>query len=196
MYTISVFFGGPGCHHVRHTEDANNKGETSHDESGSLMIQELDAKFEGRFQQLESLIRSLADTKRNREDSDDVPSGRAYVGGKRAKTGPPATRTEPQQADNSSDKGKHSEGEIVDDSVSVGDPEDDLLSALDKDLHEEEITAPPVSESLAKLTNNHFQTSLNVEMVKERMEKYPRPENCTSLVALEVNKEIWKSLSK
>ena len=84
-------------------EDANNQGETSHDESGSLMTQELDAKFEGRFQQLESLIRSLAGTKHNREDSDDVPSGRAHVGGKRAKTGPPATRAEPQQADDSSD---------------------------------------------------------------------------------------------
>ena len=156
-------------------EDANNQGETSHDESGSLMIQELDAKFEGRFQPLESLIRSLAGTKRNREDSHDAPSGRGQVGGKRAKTGPPATRTEPQQADDSSDKGEHSEGEIVDDSVSVGDPEDDLLSELDKDLHEEEITTPPVSESLAKLTNNRFQTSLNVEKVKERMEKYPRP---------------------
>ena len=70
------------------------------------------------------------------------------------------------------------------------------MSELDKDLHEEEITAPPVSESLAKLTNNRFQTSLNVEKVKERMEKYPRPENCTSLVTPEVNKEIWKSLSK
>ena len=28
------------------------------------------------------------------------------------------------------------------------------------------------------------------------MEKYPHPENCTSLVTPEVNKEIWKSLSK
>ena len=149
MYTISVFLVGQGAtmSDTEMAEDANNQGETSHDESGSLMIQELDAKSEGRFQQLESLIRSLAGTERNREDSDDAPSGRAHVGGKRTKTGPPATRVEPQQADDSSDKGEHSEGEIVDDSVSVEDPEDDLLSELDKDLHEEETTAPPVSES-------------------------------------------------
>ena len=69
-------------------------------------------------------------------------------------------------------------------------------SRLDRDLHDQEITAPPVAESLANLANNRFLSSMSVEKVKERMEKYPRPTNCTALVTPEVNKEIWKNLGK
>ena len=57
-------------------------------------------------------------------------------------------------------------------------------------------TAPPVTESLENLANNRFLSSMSVEKVKERMEKYPRPTNCTALVTPEVNKEMWKNLGK
>ena len=89
-----------------------------------------------------------------------------------------------------------SDGEIVDDSVSAADSETNLLDELDRDLHDQEITAPPVAESLANLASNRILSSMSVEKVKERMEKYPRPTNCTALVTPEVNKEIWKNLGK
>ena len=44
-----------------------------------------------------------------------------------------------------------------------------------------EITAPPVAESLANLASNRILSSMSAEKVKERMEKYPRPTNCTAL---------------
>ena len=69
-------------------------------------------------------------------------------------------------------------------------------SQLDRDLHDQEVTAPPVAESLANLANNRFLCSMSVEKVKERMEKYPHPTNCTALETPEVNKEIWKNLGK
>ena len=89
-----------------------------------------------------------------------------------------------------------SDGEIVDDSVSAADSETNLLDELDRDLHDQEITAPPVAESLANLASNRILSSMLAEKVKERMEKYPRPTNCTALVTPEVNKEIWKNLGK
>ena len=89
-----------------------------------------------------------------------------------------------------------SDGEIVDDSVSAADSETNLLDELDRDLHDQEITAPPVAESLANLASNRILSSMLVEKVKERMEKYPRPTNFTALVTPEVNKEIWKNLGK
>ena len=54
-----------------------------------------------------------------------------------------------------------SDGEIVDDSVSAADSETNLLDELDRDLHDQEIMAPPVAESLANLTSNRFLSSMS-----------------------------------
>ena len=101
-----------------------------------------------------------------------------------------------QEVDTDTDMDDQSDGEIVDDSVSTADSQTNLLDELDRDPHDQEIMAPPVAESLANLANNRFLSSMSVEKVKERMEKYPRPTNCTALVTPEVNKEIWKNLGK
>lgn len=168
---------------------------SDHEMTQESAIQQLDSKFEGRFQKIESLLVSLVNNKRKvrEEDSEnetETSDGRDHTD-KRVK------RDIPETSGNDDEDSQQSEGEIIDDdSVSIAGSETDLLSELDKDLHEEEVTAPPVAESLAKLTNNRFQASMTVDKVKERMEKYPRPSNCTALVTPEVNKEIWKSLGK
>ena len=104
---------------------------------------------------------------RNRSVGTETPaaSGRGHRAAKRAKA------NTNQEVDTDTDMDDQSDGEIVDDSVSAADSETNLLDELDRDLHDQEITAPPVAESLANLASNRFLSSMSVEKVRERMEK-------------------------
>ncbi|KAK7479413.1 hypothetical protein BaRGS_00029330 [Batillaria attramentaria] len=134
------------------------------------------------------MARSL---KRKDHDHEDESCDKASGSGRDHSAAECARQTSRQaQADDSEDE-QSEDGEIIDDSVSVADSEANLLDELDRDLDDQEVTRPPVAESLAKLANNRFQSSMSVDKVKERMEKYRRLTNCTVLVTPEVNKEVW-----
>ncbi|KAK7469507.1 hypothetical protein BaRGS_00036486 [Batillaria attramentaria] len=182
---------------------SNHEGEGNQDKSNNepeSLVQMLDAKCETRFERIESLLadmaKSLKRKDRDHDSSEDESGDKTSGSGRDHNAAKCAKQTsERAQADNSEDK-QSEDGEIIDDSVSVADSETNLLDELDRDLDDQEVTGAPVAESLAKLANNRFQSSMSVDKVKERMEKYPRPTNCTALVTPEVNKEIWKNLGK
>ena len=149
----------------------NGQGESSKEPQS--LIQMLDAKCQERFERIESLIANMARSVAKRKDREhdssedenhDAASGRGHRAAKRAKA------NTNQEVDTDTDMDDQSDGEIVDDSVSAADSETNLLDELDRDLHDQEITAPPVAESLANLASNRFLSSMSVEKVKERIE--------------------------
>ena len=90
-----------------------------------------------------------------------------------------------------------SDGEIKDDDdvLEVEDISDDeLLKEIDNDLDNKEKTSDKVAESMADIINKRFGQGLPENKLKERLDKYARPENCQSLQVPKVNKEIWKDL--
>ena len=67
---------------------------------------------------------------------------------------------------------------------------DDLaaeLSTTDK-------TGPPVDGNVADIVNDLLQNLLPKTKLDELVTKYPRPENCQSLVAPKINKMVWQKL--
>ena len=68
------------------------------------------------------------------------------------------------------------------------------MREIGDDLDNKEKTSEKVAESMADIINKRFSEGLSDGKLKERQEKYQRPENCTKLVVPKVNKEIWKNL--
>ncbi len=74
--------------------------------------------------------------------------------------------------------------------------DDDLLDSLSKSLERDEITSAPVAEKLAHIIDKRWHLKLEAGKLKEKNEKYLRPENCPKLVAPRVNKPIWSTLAR
>ena len=67
--------------------------------------------------------------------------------------------------------------------------EDEVLG---EKLYESEGTvSDPINAKLASLVDEMVKTSLSGEQIKEKHEKYNRPENCENLINTRVNPEIW-----
>ena len=72
--------------------------------------------------------------------------------------------------------------------------EDEVLGKLSK-LHESEGTvSDPINANLASLVDKMVKTSLSEEIIKEKHEKYNRPENCENLINTRVHPEIWSKV--
>ncbi|KAK3745382.1 hypothetical protein QZH41_001420 [Actinostola sp. cb2023] len=72
--------------------------------------------------------------------------------------------------------------------------DENLLSDITMSLSSSDDTGPPVSDKLAKLINEKFDTEYTVEKSKEIIQKYKKPSNCETLYVPKVNQEIWGKL--
>ena len=171
----------------------------SHDEE---KMENLDARlnaFDDRFSKLEATLNKFiqsqasgsSPTKRHRESDEESNSEEDSRGkAKKAKTSASVKETE--------EEAESSDGEIHDDDEDVISLEecsdDDLLKEIDNDLDNKEKTSAKVADSMAEIINKRFTQGLNDNKLKERLDKYTRPENCTGLQVPRVNREIWRDL--
>ena len=72
--------------------------------------------------------------------------------------------------------------------------EDDVLGKLSKLYELEGTVSDPINAKLASLVGKVVKTSLSEEKIKEKHEKYDRPENCENLINTRVNPEIWSKV--
>ena len=68
---------------------------------------------------------------------------------------------------------------------------DEVLGELSKLYEAEGTVSDPINAKLASLVDKMVKTSLSEEKIKEKHEKYNRPENCENLINTRVNPEIW-----
>ena len=73
---------------------------------------------------------------------------------------------------------------------------DTLLDEIEHSLNEDEKTDNPVSEKLTNIANKRWLQKLGDDQLKEKLEKYHRPENCEKLAVTQVNPEIWGKLNR
>ena len=74
-------------------------------------------------------------------------------------------------------------------------PGEDLLKELVQDLTVSEKTSPPLREGLAAIFNNLLSEKMGDEMLKDKLDKHPRPENVKGLRIPKVNPSFWSQLS-
>ena len=72
--------------------------------------------------------------------------------------------------------------------------EDEVLGELSKLYESEGMVSDPINAKLALLVDKMVKTSLSEEKIKEKHEKYNRPENCENLINTRVNPEIWSKI--
>lgn len=70
------------------------------------------------------------------------------------------------------------------------DQDDEGLREILQEYEPEEEMGPPISEKLASVVKNMTKAIIPEEKIREKMEKYKRPENCAAAVP-KVNPEIW-----
>ena len=73
-----------------------------------------------------------------------------------------------------------------------GNLDENLLKELDESLDQKEAIGPPVQKQLAEITNKRWGQNLTPERVKMLNERYSTPANCTNMIPIKVNPEIWK----
>ena len=69
-----------------------------------------------------------------------------------------------------------------------------LLNGIEKDLNSDKSCGPDIKDKLANIINKRFSSVLQPEKIKEKQEKYDRPNNCTKLIVPECNKVIKEML--
>ena len=72
---------------------------------------------------------------------------------------------------------------------------DTFLNQLSKDLAEDEKQSPNISPHLAVTVNNYWQQNISGDKFKDRLSKYPMPENCYKIFVPRCNEEIWNGES-
>ena len=75
-------------------------------------------------------------------------------------------------------------------------PHISVVDSLTQAFTPQKATSPPIESQIAFLINNMVVGGLSVEMVKERVEKHPPPENCKNLSVSTVNEEVWDLLPR
>ena len=70
-----------------------------------------------------------------------------------------------------------------------------LVESLTQAFTKSKVTSPAIEGKIAELINMLI-GGLSAETVKERVEKYPPPENCKFLAVTMVNEEIWDLLPR
>lgn len=74
-------------------------------------------------------------------------------------------------------------------------PESDVLKDIAADLNVNEKTDPAIHEGLAGIFNTLVKSKMSDEKLKEKMDKYVRPENVKDLRVPKVNPLVWNQLS-
>jgi len=72
--------------------------------------------------------------------------------------------------------------------------EDEVLEELSKLYESEGKVSDPINAKLASLVDKMVKTSLSEGKIKEKHDKYNRPENCENLINTRVNPEIWSKV--
>lgn len=73
--------------------------------------------------------------------------------------------------------------------------EDEILADLEKEYDSEDLTGKSIhSPQLAKLLNKMFRNRLPDKLLKEKLERQARPENCDTAKPTRVNPGIWRKL--
>lgn len=73
--------------------------------------------------------------------------------------------------------------------------EDGILSEIAQDYAEGTQTSDDVSQKLAEIVNQRWSSKLEESKLKDKMQKYDRPNNCEKLTVPRVNPEIWSTLN-
>ena len=68
--------------------------------------------------------------------------------------------------------------------------QNDVLESLTQAFAQTTYKSPTIEEKVASLIDNMASGGLSPEMVKERVDKYPPPENCKFLCTTTINKEV------
>ena len=68
---------------------------------------------------------------------------------------------------------------------------DHFLDQLSKDLAEDEKQGPNISPHLAVIVNKLWQQNISGDRFKDRLSKYPMPENCDKIFVPRCNEETW-----
>ena len=151
------------------------------------LVEQLDAKWERRFESLGELLKKS----RGESEASEPPS-------KRAKS-VCAGVSRPGTAHN--DLSLDNEGiELQEDQLCSGNPSasvddetesDSLLRGIEEEFNMDEKTGEKVHDRLANIVNERFKNRLDDEVLKKRFAAHNRPENCGGLVVPSVNREIW-----
>ena len=73
--------------------------------------------------------------------------------------------------------------------------EDEILSEIAQDYAEGTQTSDDVSQKLEEIANQRWSSKLEEAKLKDKMNKYARPNNCEKLTVPRINPEIWTTLS-
>ena len=72
----------------------------------------------------------------------------------------------------------------------------DVLESLTQAFVQTKDKSPGITEKVASLIDNMASGGLSPETVKERVDKYPPPENCKFLCTTTINGEVWDLLPR
>ena len=70
----------------------------------------------------------------------------------------------------------------------------DILCDIAQDYDLDNQCGSPVGDKLAAMLNKMARSKLSEEKLKEKLNKYSRPQNCENLVGAKVNPEIWSKI--
>lgn len=79
---------------------------------------------------------------------------------------------------------------------SDSDKQNDVLESLTQAFVQTKDKSPAITEKVASLIDNMASGGLSPETVKERVDKYPPPENCKFLCTTTINEEVWDLLPR
>ena len=74
--------------------------------------------------------------------------------------------------------------------------QNDVLESLTQAFVQTKDKSPAITEKVASLIDNMASGVLSPETVKERVDKYPPPENCKFLCTTTINEEVWDLLPR
>ena len=122
---------------------------------------------------------------------------------KRQKTANSTSTTSVSTVSIDLDAEKSDSEELVNMAANVGDTPnqtntsagDNLLSEIAQDFDTDDKTDPKVTQLLADIINKRWSSKLEEKKLKDKMDKYHRPENCEKLSTPKVNPEIWSKLN-
>ena len=60
--------------------------------------------------------------------------------------------------------------------------------------YENSVTGPKVEAHVAKTINKRWETRMDIKILKDKMAKYSRPDNCEMIRVPRVNTPVWKTL--
>ena len=158
------------------------------------VIQKLDGKWEKRFDEFESLLRTSLKRKLSSGD----------MSGNESKSGTTPKRNELdydecdvlvfQEDEEEIDLEQCEKALIEGQGSSASTTEKDkgqLFHEIDLELSEKEVLGAQVCDGLATIVNGRFSRKLSENVQKEKFEAHNRPENCEKLIVLLVNKEEY-----